>query len=68
MKTDVNGCSTCPKGEERWEEFPHPGPSRISDKLIQYDYRHIDGELFSTIALTLELARARRDNWLRNKQ
>lgn len=32
--------------------------------LVQYDYRHTDGSLFSTVAPSLKACRARRDNWL----
>ena len=33
------------------------------------DYRHEeDGELFSTVAPTLEICRQRRDEWLKNKE
>lgn len=33
----------------------------------QYDYRHTGGELFSTIAKTLEECRCRRDGWIAKK-
>jgi hypothetical protein len=59
MKTDVNGCSTCQPGQEQWEEF------RLFSKLyIQYDYRTLDGKLFSCIAPSLDAARTKRDMWL----
>jgi hypothetical protein len=32
---------------------------------IQYDYRHTNGKLFSTVAKTLEICRQRRDEWLK---
>ena len=32
-------------------------------EYFQYDYRHTDGELFSTVAKTLEECRKRRDEW-----
>lgn len=61
MKTDINGTSTCPPGEERYETYW----SYTSRKnLIQYDYRTPDGKLFSTIAKTLKQARLNRDRWL----
>lgn len=31
---------------------------------FQYDYRHTDGELFSTVAKTLDECRRRRDEWV----
>ena len=33
----------------------------------QYDYRHTDGELFSTLAKTLDECRRQRDKWLEKK-
>lgn len=55
-----DGVSTC-TGGEKYEKFY----SRIARKnLYQYDYRHIDGKLFSTVAPSLKVCRARRDAWL----
>ncbi len=65
MRTDTNGCSTCPVGGEQYEEFEwswRPGEPRI-----QYDYRTLDGRLFSTVAPDLEACRARRDRWLKER-
>lgn len=59
MKTDNNGVSTCPKGEERYERFPYRRDTRV-----QYDYRDYDGMLFSGVFQTLEMARDARDKWL----
>ena len=60
MKTDKNGCSTCPKGEERYESYTdHRGR-----KLVQYDYRSLDGTLFSCVSKDLETARKKRDDFL----
>jgi len=61
MKSDVNGCSTCERGQERWETFYSP---TLRGKRVQYDYRAEDGKLFSCIAKTLDAARAKRDAWL----
>ena len=33
----------------------------------QYDYRHLNGELFSTLRSTLEQCRQERDEWLQKK-
>lgn len=33
----------------------------------QYDYRHLNGNLFSTLVKTLEECRRRRDEWLAKK-
>lgn len=62
MKTDVNGCSTTQKGQEQWEEYYS---IHARDYRIQYDYRTPNGELFSCIAIDLESARAKRDEWLK---
>ena len=35
---------------------------------FQYDYRHFDGELFSTVAKTLAECRRRRDGWIAKKE
>ena len=61
MKTDKKGCSTCPAGEERWEGYYSKSHHA---NLVQYDYRSPAGELFTTIARSLEEARSRRDKWL----
>lgn len=34
----------------------------------QYDYRHTDDELFSTVAKTLDECRRRRDEWVAKKE
>ncbi len=65
MKSDVNGCSTCPVGAEQWEEFER-SRSFGGGKQVQYDYRHTNGRFFPTIAPDLETARARRDAWVAN--
>lgn len=36
--------------------------------FVQYDYRLPSGELFTTVAPTIEQARQRRDEWLRKSQ
>ena len=33
----------------------------------KYDYRHKDGELFSTLAKTLDECRRQRDKWIEKK-
>ena len=70
MNTQVNsinqnGCSVCKAGEENYTTFR---PAHRSNSVIyQYDYRHKDGELFSTVAPTLEHCRTERDKWLIKK-
>lgn len=65
MKTDRNGCSTCPVGEERFEMFKSVLSKRVS---VQYDFRHPVYGLFSTVAPSLFDARGRRDVWLSARQ
>ena len=61
MKNDLNGCSTCQNGQEHYETFY----SEIKRKdLVQYDYRTESGKLFSCVALSLNIAREKRDAWL----
>ena len=60
---DEHGCSVCAAGRENYEKFN----TTIGRKVItryQYDYRHTDGELFSTVAPSLIECRVRRDEWL----
>lgn len=60
MKSDRNGCSTCPPGQEQWERYYS---SLAGGWRVQYDYRTPDGKLFSCIAKSLEAARSRRGAW-----
>lgn len=76
MKTDINGCSTCPIGSEQYEHYHSAlncikrgtknNCNCIKGTKVQYDYRHTNGKLFSTIANTLEICRKKRDKWLSN--
>jgi hypothetical protein len=61
MKTDINGCSTTPAGQEQYEKYYD---NILRGTRVQYDYRTPEGKLFSCIAKSLEAARARRDAWL----
>lgn len=65
MKTDKNGCLTCQKGQEQYEEYRS---AVTGQKLIQYDFRSQTGKLFSCVAVSIEIARERRDAWLANNQ
>ena len=60
MKTDINGCSTTAAGHEQWEEYT----SISGHPMVQYDYRTLQGELFSCVSHSIDVARARRDTWL----
>jgi len=65
MKSDVNGCSNCPTGSENYEEFNiNEGQRKREEIMVQYDYRHTDGKLFSIVRATLESCRELRDKWL----
>ena len=66
MKSDVNGCSTCPKGEERYERFQLPDRRGRMRTFYQYDYRHTNGGLFSCVRPTLSECREVRDRALAN--
>ena len=58
-----NGVSACANGEERYGRFTPA--HRKGKQFIQYDYRHTNGELFSTVAPTLGECRKKRDAWLK---
>jgi hypothetical protein len=58
MQTDVKGCSGCLAGEERFERFTAKGGS-----FVQYDRRHVNGQLFACVAKTLQAARQRYKKW-----
>ena len=60
-----NGCSVCQAGQENYTTF-RPA-HRPKQTFYQYDYRHTDGELFSTVAPTLEECRSRRNEWIAEK-
>ena len=65
MKSDKQGCSTCPKGQENYEFYY----SSISKReYVQYDYRHTNGQLFSCCSRSLEKARDLKDKWLAKKE
>lgn len=69
MKTNSinnNGCSVCEQGKENYTTFI-AGALRGTE-YHQYDYRYTDGELFSTIAKSLEQCRKERNEWLSKKQ
>ncbi len=63
-----NGVSTCQAGQEKYVYFNLMPRLRRKSRYVQFDYRHTDGELFSTCAPTLEICRERRDEWLKRKQ
>jgi hypothetical protein len=60
-----NGCSVCKAGEEKYIKCVLG--AFLGKIYYQYDYRHRDGELFSTLQETLELCREKRDKWVQAK-
>ena len=67
-KMTINRESTCQSaGTENYENF-QTGIGRRKRTLVQYDYRHTDGELFSCVKPTLDECRAARDKWLTAKE
>lgn len=63
-----NGVSTCQAGQENYVYFNLISRQRRKNRYCQYDYRDAqDGELFATVAPTLEICRERRDEWLKRK-
>lgn len=65
-KMNENGCSTCQAGFENYETYESRVGRRIV-KMVQYDFRTEDGELFSCCGRTLEECRERRDKWLETR-
>ena len=65
----INGSKHLPTeaGTEKYERF-QLGIGRRKRTLVQYDYRHTDGELFSCVKPTLDECRAARDKWLTAKE
>ena len=64
----INGVSTYTEaGTEKFERF-QSGIGRRRRKLVQYDYRHTDGELFACVKATLDECREARDKWLNAKK
>jgi hypothetical protein len=67
MTTTINhnGCSICEPGRGKYTKCVL-GAFR-GNIYYQYDYRHTDGELFSTLRPTLDGCREERDEWLQAK-
>ena len=63
----VNGVSTTQKGQEQYETFTIS--TRPKRTAVQYDYHSVEtGELFCIVRPTLEQCRAKRHEWLKQKQ
>ncbi len=64
MTMTENGVTTTKApGQERYSTFTRKAGGKIK-QYVQYDYRHMDGELFSCVKPTLEACRVARDEWL----
>lgn len=63
-----NGISTTQPGQEQYETFYSAHRGRKLSRVM-YDYRTVEGVLFSVVAPTLQECRLKRDEWLakRNK-
>jgi hypothetical protein len=68
MAMTENGISTTTQlGSEKHEYFIARF-GRQTKRMCQYDYRHVNGELFSTVKPTLDECRTARDKWLENQK
>ena len=62
-----NGVSiTQTPGEEKFVKFRSGAFKGLT--FYQYDYRHTDMALFSTVAPTVDECRHRRDEWIAKKE
>lgn len=67
-KMTVNGVTTTKTpGQEQYEKFSRR-IGRKTKTFYSYDYRDLDGELFSCVKPTLEACRAARDAWVKAKE
>jgi hypothetical protein len=62
MKQDQRGCSTCPSGAEQYERFYLTVKGK-KQYYYQFEYRHVNGNLFVTTKPTLAECKAARDTW-----
>ena len=67
MMTENGVTTTKTLGQEQYEVFFN-GVGRKRKPFVQYDYRDMTGELFSTVKPTLMACRTARDNWLKNRK
>ncbi|HBU12703.1 MAG TPA: hypothetical protein DEB31_08260 [Clostridiales bacterium] len=54
-------------GQEQYEMFTRK-IGRKTKRYCAYDYRHLDGELFTCVKPTLAACRTARDNWVAAKE
>lgn len=66
---DEHGCSVCIAGHENYTTFQYNSRTmrKKFERMVQYDYRTPNGELFSCVAKTLDECRKRRDTWLASR-
>lgn len=57
----------CAPGQEQYETHTRKF-GRKTVRYVEYDYRDMDEELFSTVQHTLAQCRAERDAWLKSKE
>ncbi|MDR2668393.1 MAG: DUF3873 domain-containing protein [Desulfovibrio sp.] len=56
-------------GHEQYEKLRAPGRmGKPGPVLFQYDYRHLDGELFSCVAASPAAAEEKRNAWLKARR
>ena len=67
-KMTVNGVSTTTTPGQEQYEFYHSRFGKKRQRRCQYDYRDMDGVLFSCDRETLEQCREERDAWLQKRE
>ena len=63
----LGAISTCKQGEEKYEHFNHR-LGRKARRMVQYEFRDDQGELFACVKDNLEACRAARDTWQDKKK
>lgn len=59
----LGAISTCNNGQEKYEKFTRKLGRQVK-RLVQYEFRDDQGELFACVKPTLEACRAARDAWI----
>lgn len=54
-------------GKEQHEIFTVDRPVKKIEH-VQYDYRAVDGKLFSCVSKSLDAARSKRDRWIAKRE
>ncbi len=64
--SSLGAVSTCPDGEEKYTYFNiTPRAKTKLGRRCQYEYRHLDGQLFTCVGHNLEQCQTKRDEWLK---